>query len=65
MKRNRTTIEFSNENLKFWQSLPSGSGKRLVNFLFDQVREKKDKSGVESLHYFLGKVEEKNIKIVE
>jgi len=37
-KRILTTIELSPENLSFWKSIPHGDGKKLINYLFDNLR---------------------------
>ena len=65
MSRIRTTIELSKENLILWRSLPQGEGKRLINFLLDEVRKLKTEEGDSSIHNFLAKVIARNIKIVE
>lgn len=62
--RIRTSLELSPENLEFWKRLPQGEGKRLINFLLDEVRFKFKTEGIDSIHVFLGKVEQRAWKIL-
>jgi len=62
MSRLRTTIELSSENHEFWGRLPHGEGKRLINYLLDEVRKvEKEQKG--SIHNLLGKVLAKQMKL--
>ena len=43
-KRIRTTLELSPENLVFWEELPYGERKWLINELLDRMRLKRAKN---------------------
>ena len=61
--RRRTSIELSPENEKFWKDLPHGTGYKLVNFLFDEVRALREKEGKDSIRAFLHRVFDRSIRV--